>query len=283
MLALAPPTLADTPVVAHHGTAAWWSSDHGRHIVLTVWRGHGRPRIVARAKPGPIGRRDLDLGPGPDGATWATYTHCLPGGCRPWAVDLRTGAQHDLGVGRGRAPSIWRHLVVFVREGRLYRARIGEPSSARRVPTPRGEDVEAVDLRGDGVAYTTWESGEDPRSQGVFLENVHGPAPRRPVAGGGVGEECSRLLRSPVLGRNGLSWLRAGAGDPTVCQASTPTRFTRTPDGAIRRRRLPTGTLAAAVVRGRTLVLAPPPAKAHRFDRDLCHLGAPGGCEVRTL
>jgi hypothetical protein len=59
-------------------------------------------------------------------------------------------------------------------------------------------------------------------------------------------------------------------------------RFTLTASGT-RGRRLPTGTLAAAVLRGRTVVLAPPKARAHRYDRDLCLRGAPDGCEVRTL
>jgi hypothetical protein len=276
---LAPPTLTDTPVVTSGGTVAWWGNTYGKDVALTVWRpGGGAPRTIPGVKPGPVGRMDLDLGPGPKGHTWATYTHCLPGGCDPWAVDLATGAQRDLGVGRGRAAAIWHRIVVFARGGKLYRGRIGEPTSVRRVPMPRGEDVEQVDLRGGRIAYVTWESGGDSRQQALWLSGRDGPAPRRPVDAGFSGEECTLLMRSPTLTARGLTHLRAGSGAAEVCGRGSRTTLV-TPSGS---RAVPVGALGAVLAGGRTVVLAPPAAKARREDRDLCRPGRHFGCEIRT-
>src|SRR4051794_17569744 len=102
MLALiAAATLAATPLATDGHVVAWWGPD----AALTVSRpgtAAAAPRTVAGVRAPRTGLRHLDVGRGPGGHAWATYTRCTPGGgCAPWGVDLATGARRSLGVGRG--------------------------------------------------------------------------------------------------------------------------------------------------------------------------------------
>jgi hypothetical protein len=279
---LAPATTSETPLATDGHVVAWWGNTWGHDVALTAWRpGDAPPRRIAAVKPAPIGDWSLDVGRGPNGNLWAVYTSCTRGGCGPWGIDLRTGVRRSLGVGPGRDAALWGRRVVFARHGRLYRATVGRPRSARRVPMRRGVDVESTELRGDRVAYTTWESGDDARFQQLWSQRLGGPAPRRPLADGFDGEECTHVLTSPVLTARGLTYLIAGAGEPSVCGRGGRTALV-TPTG---RRPAAVGALAEVVVGGRTVVLAPPSAKARRGDRDRCARDAGSqvaGCEIRV-
>lgn len=276
MLALAP-AAADTPLAVTGSDVAFWDNTRGRQVALASWRpGDPRPKLYARVKPGPIGRWDLDVGRGPRGALWATYTHCLPGGCRPWAIDLDHGVQRDLGVGRGRAPAVWGDMVVFTRAGHLYRGRVGRPSSVRRLPVAPHERVESIELRGDRLAYTTRDDDEG-RNQTLWSGRLSDAAHVRAVDRGFEGEECSREIDGVTLSASGLSWTRFLAGS-TACQGRT-SALVRRPGATTK---LPVGTRTAVLVGGRTLSLSVPAARADREDRQPCVHGHTKGCAIRV-
>ena len=256
-------------------------------MALTVWRaGPARgPRRIEGVKPAPIGDWSLDVGRGPNGNPWAVYTSCTRGGCRPWGIDLRTGIRRSLGVGRGATRRSGAVASSSRATGRLYRATVGRPRSVRRLPMPRRGRTSsppscagtASPTRPGSPARTRVSSSSGDQR---LDEDV---APRRAVADGGAGEECTRLLASPTFSARGLSYLLAGSGEPSVCGRSHRTVLV-TPFG---RRPAPTGASGAVVAAGRTVVLRAAARQGERADRDRCaprrRHGDVVGCEVRAL
>lgn len=146
--ALADDTIAtlgnSTPISAYGGRLLW-----------SVRDSTGVYRLVSRAPDGtvdklPIAARkvpfDADLGPGPDGATWAVYSRCAKDpayssgypppalydtgrACDVYAFDFGTRDEHKIaGASINEAtefwPSIWRDQVAF---GRVYDKKPGYP------------------------------------------------------------------------------------------------------------------------------------------------------------
>jgi hypothetical protein len=212
------------------GVVAWWGTvGDARDVRLTVWRPGGRPRRLAvRANADPA-RRALDVGRGPDGAVWITYARCAGGRCRPRGYDLRTGVDRDLGVGSGVAAAIWGDRVVVLRQSgaqapaSLFVSTIGG-AGTRRIPIPAehsgappaGEPT-ALDLHGDRVAFVAWEPGEDARGLTLRAGRLADPRTILPVASGGVGEECTRLVTSPTFTATALTWMVSTLGPASSC------------------------------------------------------------------
>jgi hypothetical protein len=291
--------LHPTPVATYGGVVAWWGNHRGLDRRLTVWRpGHGAPRRL----PVTSTRSDLDLGPGPDGAVWATYVRCTRGrGCRPVAYDLRTGTERDLGVGRGRHPSIWRGRVALFRPprggvARLVVARLDARAAPHRVlvegveGSRRGDVAAALDLRGHHIAYIMVGGGGESRATVLRAGRVGSGDDVTTVDSGFEGEECTSALWTPTLTRFGVTWLREHAGDPSACGAPVSylrrRLWRRGPDIRQRARLGAQSPVAAVVAGGRAVVLAPPPGQADSVLRDACvleetlHLRARYGCRL---
>jgi hypothetical protein len=274
----------DGAVSASGGVAAWW--DHRR---LTVWRRGRAPERLGIAE---TGQRMVDVGRGPDGATWIVYPRCRGSRCSIHGYDLRTHRDQDLHVD-GVAAAIWDHRLLTVVQRRrfapskTYISTIGEPQSAREVPMAHGDaplgDPVGVDLRQDRAAVVTWESAAEVRFMALRAGDADDGAPLPVVASGGSGEECTRTIASPALSATALTWLVAVTATYNDCGHHTR---------VLRRRDEATGALShsqvvavsprqAVVAAGRVITLAPQPHDNGAHDRDACQQGAPEQCQIR--
>lgn len=266
------------------GVVAWWgTAGDRRDVKLTVWRPGGRPRrLPVRANADPS-RRALDVGRGPDGAVWITYARCTAAGCRPRGYDLRTGVDRDLGVGGGVAAAIWGDRVVLVRvsgddaPSSLFATTIGGAGERRVTFSPtRGGRVEtgepiAVDLRGDRVALVTWEPGSDARGTALRAGSLSDPRSIVPIAGGGVGEECTQLLTSPTLTASALTWMVSRLGPAGSCGRRVRALRRRNADGTVSTAPIPRLAPKQAVVAGGRIVgLFVDRPDGDQGDRDAC-------------
>src|SRR5262245_3974106 len=82
--------LQDGGLSSSGGVVAWWDQER-----LTVWR---RGRAPERLGIEETGERMVDVGPGPEGATWIVYPKCDKNGCVLHGFDLRTRGDRNLHV-----------------------------------------------------------------------------------------------------------------------------------------------------------------------------------------
>jgi hypothetical protein len=284
-------SLNDTPISTYNNVAAWWTGRHERDATLNLWwPGLGRsPRRVHVATVG----EDLDLGPGPDGATWAVFTTCDGKGCRPVGYDLATGTISELGVGLGTKPAIWRERVALWREDkRLVIARIGGADQAHRVLIPDdGRRPIATDLRGRRIAYLSQPTDPDDRDYPLHVKVVGRDEAVDTLDTGGYGEECNYQVATPTLTRFGITWVAASSGDESACgppRTYLRRDFWRKGPWIKQRARIPRAVSAveATLVGGRLVTLAPPPGTADPVIAEPCyldesqHFKARRGCQV---
>ncbi len=129
---------APTGVTAYRGRVVWSSlNPRTGRFSLMAWAGGRRERLPVRSRAVPF---DVDLGPGPDGATWVVYSRCarepssaepsngLPDyssgtRCRLFRFSFEDGKERRLPTsGRPErsefVPTIWRGRLAF---GRISR------------------------------------------------------------------------------------------------------------------------------------------------------------------
>ena len=146
--------LADpAPVDARGGRLVWSEKLPGATRYRLMTREGAQPAeavpVPSRAEP-----FDVDLGPGADGATVASYSR----GGALYVFDFATGRERSLDT-PGRLPAVWRDRIAFVRGGRLY-VRPLAGGAARELRGGRGR-YEQIDLRGGRVAFARSRRGGD--------------------------------------------------------------------------------------------------------------------------
>jgi hypothetical protein len=271
------------PLVAYGGTVAWWTGRAGDHTAtLNVWRpGETAPRRVELQASG----WDLDLGPGPDGATWAVYSRCASGGCRPYGYDLGTGAIRGLGVGRGTHPAIWRDRVALWRHHRILVAHVDHTAPTHAVAAGIEDGhLDAIDLRGHRIAYI-YDEGGDSRSIDMVARELGAGNDLQTGGQGGYGEEGGDFLFSPTLTPSGVTWLEASSGGDEHGRTSL---HRSDAGGSDHRTRIAQAEAAvgAVVTAGRLVIMAPPPGFADPAVAEPCYLDeslrlmARHGCRV---
>lgn len=273
---------ADGPVTTYGGVVAWWGSERGKNTRLTVWRA-GRPPRRLRVSMSPR-HRMLDVGPGPDGAPWVVYPKCTNDGrCAIWGYDLRTARAQDLRVGEGVAAAIWHQTVVVVRQSRpsapseLLVATVGQggaaakPLSLPRHGGPAFGDTIGLDLRGDRVALSAWESGDDVRFASLVAGTLGDTRHAQIIGTGGSGEECTTTVSSPTLTAHAITWLHATTATYGSCRRIRELRRRDFATGARSYARVGAVSSKQAVVAGSHMItLSPWPHDNGANDREAC-------------
>jgi hypothetical protein len=296
--------LRATPVVAFRDTVAWSVRDRATRRYRLVVRHGAAGRIRTVHVPERSGAFDVDLGPGPDGATWAVSSRCSGASRVCHIAGVRVGATHDgaertLAAGPGGTPTIWRDTLAYVRRAgplgvELHVASIAQRTDRRLAiphldlgPAPENlAEPDALDLRGRRLAYLVEVPGS-PRWQGLGVRRID-RAGGRLVAVGSDGEECSDDLASPALDDAGVVWVEAGIGDAS-CQrrVSYLHREDLTTGTELRASAVPPAPAAAALTAHGVVALAPRPGRANLFTRAPC--GVRGseeradGCRLTVL
>ena len=239
-----------TPVDAWGGRLVWSAKIPGKdrfQLMTRVGSAAAQPVPVPSA-PGPL---QIDLGPGPDGATTAVY----PRHGDVYAFDFATGHERRLTHTKAREslPAIWRARIAFVRGKRLF---VGE----REVRGGRGA-YKQIDLRGGRVAFVRERivRNGDGRRLALLTQRGHGVA--RLVDGTSSGLLSRVAIRKPALRRGALFYAvtRFGAAGNDFFRYDFATRDSREATG---RKNL----IAAAYDRGRFLYEMAP------FEQESCHV-----------
>lgn len=147
------PAEVSTSQLPPKGTAE--ISQHGGHLTWVqdsrvLDRFGGRTRVLPIAPP-----VDLDLGPGPGGATIAVYARCKRT-CRLWRYDFRDRRESRLRTtaerrGSERMPSIWGRRIAFARGPRVLVGELGR--RANRTVSRLSVLPDDVELGARHVAY----------------------------------------------------------------------------------------------------------------------------------
>ena len=156
------------------------------------------------------------------------------------------------------------------------RGTIGRPGSVRPLPMPAHQRIEATELRGDAIAYTTRDDDQEGRGQALWTTRLGFAPTRRPIDRGSEGEECSRELGGLTLTARGLTWSRFAAGSSS-CRIRG-SLLVRRPGGTTP---LPVGTREAVLAGGETIVLTAPVRRAGTEDRAPCLRQRGRGCQIR--
>jgi hypothetical protein len=283
--------MAPTAVAGYGDLAAWSVRGADGRYRLVIRRAGGKPRFLpVPSSPTAFG---VDLGPGPGGGTWAVYSRCMR--CGLQAADLATGRERPVGGGaRGRLPALWGSELAYFAPTVDHRSALHLTSvtgGADHVVPLRPVDVHetplALDLRGGRLAYVLFTYDDDGYhgDQALIAAGVDGSG-QRTVDRGGSGEECTKNLASPALTAIGLVWLHAELGDPGDCRPRPQLRRLDFASGAQALAPMPAAPVAATLVGGRALVLAPPAgARVDTAGREPCRLDrGPGNrCDLTDV
>jgi hypothetical protein len=203
---LPPPGTAE---IAEYGGHVVWvdqlRDDTGKQVRVVLENHSGRTTLL------PIEpARELDLGPGPDGAPTAVYVRCTPG-CTIWRYSLTT--RRERATTPGRRPTIWGDRIAYVR-GRDVRLRTG--SHPARVLALRLTDPDDLELGPKQLAYTALaDTGE---GNGALQLRLHGLSSGRDqlLDSGVIGEGDSTGFNGLLFQSNGIYWQRAHRSACTV-------------------------------------------------------------------
>jgi hypothetical protein len=279
--------LAPTAVVSYGGVVAWSVKGADGRYRLTIRHGaRGAPRAVPIAPSHTA--FDVDLGPGPGGHVWAAFSRCAgsPRRCTLRGADLATGRERRIGGNAtGRLPSIWGDELAYFGPERHHRSPLrltglsgGADHAIPLHTVAEAETPLALDLRDSRIAYVlrTYEDGDAAHdTQDLIAARTDGSA-QRTLDTGGDGEECTTNLASPALGAAALIWLHASVGDRGTCSPHPTLRQLDLGSGTVTEWPVATAPVAATLVEGRALVLAPPPGTADVFTREACDVEGRG-------
>ncbi len=217
-----------TRVSAYGDTAAWSSYRQGRYV-LRVRRGGRTTSLGVPKRSIPF---DLDVGPGPDGATWIVYSRCrreprgfqrvalaaLPSysggaGCSLRRFSFRDRRERAIADTTGAVlPTIWRGSLAFVRGGARARVFLRSGGATRAVSRNVGVEFTKLDVRGSRVAFgfeleDSCNAGSRPGPFEPAVLSVVAVARARAgqtAAARGCTDETVAIVSQPSLVRDGL-------------------------------------------------------------------------------